>query len=63
METPAPCAYKQGDQAIKQARYKNIHLGTDVKCTAKAIELTPGPGHYARFDGTMARTFNHQAKN
>ena len=48
---------------MKPARYNNIHLGTDVKCTAKDVELTPGPGHYGRFDGTLARTFHHQAKN
>ena len=63
MSTPAPCSYNQSDHGIKPARFTKIHLGTDVKVTAKEVELTPGPGHYVRTEGTMARTFHHAAKN
>ena len=62
-ETPAPNQYKEGDQAIKMSRFKNIHMGTDVKSTLKDIALTPGPGHYLRVDEQFAKTFHHATKH
>lgn len=60
--TPAPDSYKQGDQATKQTRFDNIHMGTDKKVTAKDIPLTPGPGQYLRVDEQYSRTFHHGTK-
>ena len=51
------------NKATKMSRYDNIHLGTDVKSTAKDIKLTPGPGHYYRVDEQYPRTFHHATKN
>ena len=56
--TPAPTSYDQDDSAIKLQRYNNIHLGTDVKVTAKNIKLTPGPGHYIDSNMGYNRTHN-----
>ena len=49
--TPAPNSYNQDtSKQSKVARFDNIHMGTDIKTTAKDIKLTPGPGHYMRTD-------------
>ena len=64
METPAPTSYNQEtSKQAKLARFDNIHLGTDIKMTAKEIKLTPGPGHYVRVDEQYPRTFHHPTKH
>lgn len=44
--TPGPLSYDQTDKAVKPARFDGVSLGMDMKCTARLIKLTPGPGDY-----------------
>jgi hypothetical protein len=44
--TPGPHTYENSDQAIKPKRFNGVSLGTDIKCTQREIELTPGAGDY-----------------
>ena len=62
--TPAPNSYNQEtSKQAKLARFDNIHMGTDIKTTAKEIKFTPGPGHYDRIDEQYSRTHHHTTKN
>ena len=52
---------------MKPQRFNNVGLGTDIKCTARAIKLTPGAGDYdplpANSNAVVIKTHNYCLNN
>lgn len=59
---PGAQHYKVKDHMVKNTKYNNTHLGTDVKTCEKMIKYAPGPGSYNN-DSTRGRSFNYKALN